>query len=206
MPTVDLPQVVAAYGEQAGLYVDMIEANLAEPGDERALIERWSAPLPAGRVLDAGCGPGHWSALLHARGCEVEAFDATPAFVDHARRTYPDVSVRLGDLRRLEVDAASCGGILAWFSAIHLPPSEVAGVLAGFAEALVPSGQLLLGYFTGPELRPFDHRVVQAWAWPPTFVADALAAAGLELVEQHEQPAPRDRVHAWVIARKVIDA
>lgn len=206
MPTVDLEQVVAAYGDKAARYVDLVEANLAEPGDDRALVERWSAHLPPGRVLDAGCGPGHWSALLHARGFEVEAFDATPAFVEHARRTYADVGYRLGDLRRLDVEPSSCVGVLAWFSTIHLAPREVPGVLAGFADALAPSGRLLLGYFTGPELTPFDHSVVQAWAWPRTFVTDALAAAGLEPVEQHEQPAPRGRVHASVIARKIIDA
>ena len=35
-----------------------------------------------GRVLDLGCGPGHWSAFLHARGADVTGVDQVPEFVE----------------------------------------------------------------------------------------------------------------------------
>lgn len=42
--------------------------------DDSALIAGHLDGLD-GPVLDLGCGPGHWTAYLHARGTDVAAFD-----------------------------------------------------------------------------------------------------------------------------------
>jgi SAM-dependent methyltransferase len=199
--TADLDAVRGAYGRWASVYIDLFGSADKASAEERAVIEDWSGDL-TGPVLDAGCGPGHWSAFLHARGVQVEGVDATPAFVAHATRTYPEIPFRLGDLRDLRLPAGSLGGVLAWFSLIHLDPEEVPGVVRTFAAALRPGGTVLLGFFAGQELRPFGHRVVTAWTWPLDRMVGAVERAGLEVVRSAEHPQPSGRVFAEIVARR----
>ena len=49
--------------------------------------------LTGKRVLDAGCGPGHYAAELLDRGAEVVAVDVTPEMVALARETVGDRAV-----------------------------------------------------------------------------------------------------------------
>jgi SAM-dependent methyltransferase len=156
-------------------------------------------------VLDAGCGPGHWSAFLRDRGLQVQGVDATPAFLDHARSSRPDIPFALGDLRTLDLPPGSFGGVLAWFSLIHTDPEEVPGALQTFAQALGPSGSLLIGFFSGDDLRPFDHRVVTAWAWPIDAMAAAIEGAGLLVSSRREWATPNGRRNAAIVAHRPPD-
>jgi len=197
----DLGTVTSAYGAASSLYIERVgSADLAD-AEDRDLVRSWASDLH-GPVLDAGCGPGHWSAFLHALGVQVEGVDATPEFVDHAIRTWPGVDFRLGDLRRLDLADGSLGGVLSWFSVIHADPEEVPGILGGFARALRPGGGLLLGFFTGIHLQPFDHRVVTAWAWPVERMAAAVEAAGLTVLSTRDRAAPNGRRNASLVARR----
>jgi SAM-dependent methyltransferase len=199
--TIDLGTVTSAYGEAASRYIARIgSADLADAEDQD-LVRSWASDLQ-GPALDAGCGPGHWSAFLHELGVQVQGVDATPEFVEHATRTWPGVDFRLGDLRRLDLADGELGGVLSWFSVIHTDPEEVPGILAGFARALRPGGSLLLGFFSGARLQPFDHRVVTAWAWPVERMAATVEAAGLTVLSTRDRAAPNGRRNASLVARR----
>lgn len=196
----DLDAVAAAYGRWAEAYIDLVGSAERAPERDRATIAAWAADL-RGPVLDAGSGPGHWSGFLHDRGIEVAGVDATPEFVEHARRTHPAVRFELGDLRELESDPGALGGILAWFSLIHLDPALVPGVLDRFVRALHPDGTLLVGFFSADRIGPFDHRVVTATAWPVVAMTRALETAGFAVVATDEWETPNGRRNAAVRAR-----
>lgn len=198
--TPDLATVTAAYGHWSERYVDLVGTADRAPAEDRAVIAAWAEDLD-GPVLDVGAGPGHWTGFLHARGIEVEGVDATPEFVDHARRTHPGIDFRLGDLTDLATPPGSLGGILAWFSLIHLDPERVPDVLRRFATALRPGGALLLGCFAGDRLEPFDHRVVTAWAWPVAMLTAALEDAGFVVLAADEWRTANGRRNAAVRAR-----
>lgn len=199
--TPSVAQVAAAYDAAAPRYIERFaSADLADPED-RDLIGRWARGV-SGPVLDAGCGPGHWSAHLRSLGLEVKGIDATPEFVAHARRAHPEIDFALGDLRTAVLEPGSLGGVLAWFSVIHADPTEVPDVLASFGRALIPGGSLLLGFFSGPRLRLFDHRVVTAWAWPIAQLSAVVESLGLDVVWTDERPAPNGRVNASLLARR----
>ena len=197
--TPTLTAVQAAYGSWAAAYIERLGSVDLAAAEDREVIAAWADGLH-GPVLDAGSGPGHWSAFLHGRGLEVEGVDATPEFVEHARSTSPDITFRLGDLRALDLPGGSLGGVLAWFSLIHTDPEAVPAVLRTFADALRPGGTLLTGFFSDAELQPFDHRVVTAWAWPVPRMAEAVEAAGLTVVSRREWPTPNGRRNAAIIA------
>ena len=79
-------------------------AKYAKVKPHNALYERPATlsllPDVAGkRVLDAGCGPGHYSEALLERGAEVVAFDVTPAMVQLTRQRLQDrATVHVADL------------------------------------------------------------------------------------------------------------
>ena len=199
--TPDLDAVRGAYASWSPAYIAAFGAAEKASDEDRALIADWADELH-GPVLDAGCGPGHWSAFLHGRGLQVEGVDATPEFVAHAQRSYPGIPFRRGDLRSLGLTPASLGGVLAWFSLIHTDPAEVPPALRDLADALQPGGSLLLGYFTGPELRQFDHRVVTAWAWPAEQMAEAVGGTGLRIARRSEHRQPNGRITASLVAHR----
>lgn len=199
--------VAGAYDARAAEYIEVAgDLGQMDPAD-RDLIIRWRDDT-RGPVLDAGCGPGVWSGLLHDRGDdEVVGIDLSGAFVADARRRHPGLSFTQGSFRDLPYEGARFGGILAWYSLIHTRPEEAPEALAEFRRVLRPGGSLLIGYFDGPQGEEFAHAVAPAWFWSAEGLGRLLRAAGCEPVfhERRERGADEAsaRPHGAVIARAV---
>ncbi|WP_371300463.1 trans-aconitate 2-methyltransferase [Cellulomonas sp. Y8] len=104
--------VAGAYSRRAGEYVDLFGSMSAVHPSDRQLVETWVDGV-AGPVLDAGCGPGHWTDHLVRRGHEARGIDLAAAFVERARSMYPGVPFAVGSIDRTDEPDASLGGILA---------------------------------------------------------------------------------------------
>ncbi|MFT7839169.1 class I SAM-dependent methyltransferase [Saccharothrix sp. BKS2] len=128
-----------AYGRLAEEYAELAFSPEGMPEPDIGLVSRWAEEV-SGRVVDAGCGPGHWTDFLRRRGCDVEGVDLVPRFVDMARSRFPASSFRVGRLDELGVPDRSLGGILSWYSIIHTAPEDVPRVLGEFARCLVEAG------------------------------------------------------------------
>ncbi|MFE5307880.1 class I SAM-dependent methyltransferase [Isoptericola sp. NPDC056605] len=201
----------AAYAARAQEYTDLFGSMDAVHDDDRALVERWAAGL-TGRVVDAGCGPGHWTDFLARQGLDAEGVDLAEPFLALARAAYPGVPFRRASLADLGVPDGGLGGVLAWYSLIHTPPEAVAGtggdgtgvddVLAELARAVAPGGGLLLGFCRGPRVEPFDHAVTTAWFWPVDELAARVVRAGFDVVETAERTDPGVRPHGAISARR----
>jgi len=194
--------VASAYGARSAEYTALFGDIEAAHPDDRALVEQWAAALD-GPVLDVGCGPGQWSARLHALGVDITGIDLTPEFVRIARARHPQVDFRLGDVRRLDLPDAHLAGVLAWFSLIHLPPADAPVALAEIRRVLRPGGGLVLGFFDGPDLEPFPHAVTTAWFRSPTRLAADLERAGFQVVRSVQRQDPGARPCAVIVARAV---
>jgi len=79
-----------------------------------------------------------------------------------------------------------------------MAPEELQTAVSTLHNALADDGTLLLSFFTGPRLEPFDHPVATAYRWPLADMTRALAAAGFGVVAQHQSLA---NPHAYVIAQ-----
>ena len=189
-----------AYSARAAEYIEALGSMESVHPDDRELVAEWSRALD-GRVLDAGCGPGHWTQFLHGRGVAVEGVDLVPAFVASARARFPDVPFRAGRLEEIDLPSGSMAGILGWYSIIHTPPGELGQILDEFARCLRPGGTLLLGFFVGPAVERFDHAVLAAYRWSFEALGDQLSAAGFEIVDRRERHEPGIRGHGAIIAR-----
>jgi SAM-dependent methyltransferase len=104
-----------------------------------------------GPVADVGCGPGNITALLHGLGVDAFGIDLSPAMIELARRNHPGLRFEVGSMTEPLGD--SVGGIIAWWSLIHVPDDEVPVVFEHFHRALRPGGLLQVGFHVGDETR-----------------------------------------------------
>ncbi len=175
-----------SYDAVAQTYAEMFGAELADKPLDRALLAAFAETV-SGPVADVGCGPGHVTAHLHGLGCEAFGVDLSPAMIAVARRAYPAVSFSEGDMTQLDITSGSLGGIVAFYSIIHLPPDRLPVALAEFARVLAPGGQVLLAFQTGAgEVRHqtdwHGHAVaLDHYRRTPAEVTGHLATAGLHV-------------------------
>ncbi|GAA1751974.1 class I SAM-dependent methyltransferase [Aeromicrobium alkaliterrae] len=201
MPDQELARIGRAYDARAAEYVELLGAVDDAAPEDRALIEAWRGATP-GRLLDAGCGPGQWTDLLAAGGRDAVGLDLSAAFLASARARFPSGRYVRADLRALPLADASCDGVLAWYSLIHLPPELVPEALAEIARVLRPGGSVLLGFFDGEPRTPFDHQVTTAWWWSVEAMSDALVVAGLRPRASRRRHGDGHRPHADLLAHR----
>jgi SAM-dependent methyltransferase len=95
---------------------DSIAASYADGVDRAPHNALYERPAMLGllpdieglRILDAGCGSGWYAEQLLERGAVVDAFDASPAMVEHARRRLAASS----PVDRLTIQVAQLGSRL----------------------------------------------------------------------------------------------
>jgi SAM-dependent methyltransferase len=140
----------ASYEVVAEAYAAQFFDELSRKPFDRMLLDALAADCAGrGPILDVGCGPGHIARYLSDRGANAAGLDLSPAMVELARKLNPGLRFSVGDMRGLGVADGSLAGIAAFYSVIHIPRPEVAGVLTGFHRALVGDGRLLLSVHGG---------------------------------------------------------
>lgn len=183
----------------------------AKPLDS-ALLAAFAATVRSaggGRVADIGCGTGRITAHLSSLGMEVFGVDLSPGMLDVARGMYPDLRFEEGSMTDLHLGDGTLGGIVAWYSLIHIDPERVPDVLAAFHRVLAPGGHLLLACQVGDEplrlTEAFGHSVeLDFHRWQPDRLAELLAAAGFGVEARlvREAHATERTPQAFLLARK----
>lgn len=117
----------------------------------------WNADLPlrhldafsrrighVGRVLDAGCGPGHHSAYLHRLGHHVTAIDLSEEFLQLAKTHFPGPEFKRIDMLDTRFPNTYFDGIWSCASAMHLPRNLLKPQFTEFHRLLHAGGVLAL--------------------------------------------------------------
>lgn len=191
----------AAYSARAAEYTDLLGSMSAVHPSDRQLIDSWAERL-SGSVLDAGCGPGHWTNYLTGLGLDVRGIDLVPSFISRAQSTYPSIRFDVQSIDDIDEADGSLGGVLSWYSTIHHDPSAIATPITEFARVLRPGGQLVLGYFSGRSIESFDHAVVRAYRWPAEELHHLLNAAGFDVLETHLREAQNERPVGAIVCER----
>ncbi|MEM6385569.1 MAG: class I SAM-dependent methyltransferase [Pseudomonadota bacterium] len=185
------------------------QAEAFDAERSRAFFEaRWLARfgdgLPrGGRVLDLGCGTGEpVAAWLINEGFQLTGIDFSSKMLEIARRRWPEVDWREGDMRDLALEDRF-DGIIAWHSFFHLTPAEQRQTLPRIADHLAPDGRLLVtvGPRAGEVTGTVGGETVYHASLSPAEYAVALEDCGLTMTNfVAEDPACRGT--SLVMAKK----
>ncbi|KNC20129.1 hypothetical protein AC792_02300 [Arthrobacter sp. RIT-PI-e] len=93
-------KIQKAYSHRAAEYTELLGSIESVHPADRLLVTGCAERL-SGPVIDAGCGPGHWTAFLAEHRVPVSGVDLVPAFVDHARAEYPGIAFDVGSIDAL---------------------------------------------------------------------------------------------------------
>jgi ubiquinone/menaquinone biosynthesis C-methylase UbiE len=141
-----------SYDRIAEEYAERYFKELDHKPLDRKLLDRFAQRTrDSGPVCDLGCGPGHLARYLSERGVETFGLDLSPEMLALARRLNPDIVFEQGNMLSLDLDDNSLRGIAAFYSIIHIPPSQIVRVLAELKRVLKPGGLLLVAFHVGEE-------------------------------------------------------
>jgi SAM-dependent methyltransferase len=203
-----------SYDTLAAEYARTFGGYLATDPLDRAALRLFAELVVdggGGTVLDVGCGPGHVTAfldeLLRGRGAIAAGVDVSPAMVRVARAAHPRLRFGVGDMTRRAAADASLGGVLLWYSLIHVPDAAARAVLDRAARALRPGGVLLVGFQAGDEPRHVTSRAghavdLRSRRRPVDRVAAWVREAGLVVDLQTVREPDGDPPHGRVLARR----
>jgi ubiquinone/menaquinone biosynthesis C-methylase UbiE len=110
--------------------------------DKDALAQLSHLLPPKARVLDVGCAAGRDAKILKDIGFTVTGIDLAEKLLDIARKSYPDITFILADMRKLPFEDESFDAV--WASAVlhHITKNEMPGALQEIRRVLVPGGVL----------------------------------------------------------------
>lgn len=200
-----------AYDDIATVYAEFTENILARQPYDRAMLAVFAELVHANgsrTVADIGCGPGRITAHLNTLGLEAFGIDLSPEMITLARRRYPELTFTEGAMEQLALGDASVGGLVAWYSTIHLPPERLPQVLTEFYRVVEGGGHALLGFQAtdAPDtVEAFDHKVTRAYRWSPERLAGLLRDAGFTVRSQLvREPDPDERFQqAYLLVTKL---
>ena len=126
---------------------------------QAATIWRLLGLEPGMRVLDLACGHGRIANRLAERGARVTGVDATPLFLEHARRDAAERGVKVdyvsGDMRSLPWPQHRFERVISWFTSFgYFGDDDNHKVLAEAYRVLRPGGRLLIENNNLAELLP----------------------------------------------------
>jgi SAM-dependent methyltransferase len=206
--------VEGSYDRVAAEYAQRISGELEHKPLDRQLLDRFAARVQElGPVCDLGCGPAHVARYLHERGVQVIGVDVSLVMVEQARRLNPCIEFRQGNMLSLDIEDGAWGGIVAFYSIIHVPRTEIADALVEMKRVLRPGGLLLLAFHVGDETIHLDEWWGQKVSvnfvfFRPEEMADSLRAVGFEIEEIVEREPYPDVEHqsrrAYMIAKKPV--
>lgn len=209
----DLAAIRESYDTVAVDYAQLLRDALAAAPHDRAVLGLFAELVLAaggGPVADLGCGPGRITAHLARLDLDAFGIDLSPGMVEVARRDHPGLRFAVGSMNDLPLGDGSLGGLLAWYSLIHLPDDVVVAVLGRFRRALRPGGVLLLAFQVGDEIRLKTsgyggHPMrVHVHLRPPERVAAWLVDAGFDVATRmvREAEALETVPQAYLLARR----
>lgn len=153
-----------------------------------------AAATAVGPVVDLGCGPGDYLALLDAAPRGAIGLDATQAMLDHAGRNAPAVPVCRGDLEYPPFPRRSLGGIWARYSLVHLAATAMSGALPRLREAMSDRAPLAMSMFSTDQAAPVEGPLPDDdlagrffTLWPPPKLCELVAVSFTDVrLQQHE--------------------
>jgi SAM-dependent methyltransferase len=195
-------QLASSYDSVAGRYEERFVDELDHKPFDRALLDAFAGAVD-GPVVDLGCGPAQVGRFLADRGVETIGVDLSAQMATLAARRLGVALV--ADMRSLPFPGGSLGGMVAFYSLIHLPRGELGDAVLEIARVLRRGARVLVSVHGGEGEVVRDQFLevpvpFVATLFAPGEIEAALVGAGLAVtfVESrppYEQEFPTTRVY-----------
>ncbi|MFI5627431.1 class I SAM-dependent methyltransferase [Nocardioides sp. NPDC051685] len=156
MPDNWLNETRDSYDTDAAGYAEKVRGLLDDRPYLRAGLAVFAETVRdsgGGPVADVGCGPGYVTRHLHDLGVDAFGIDLSPEMIAIARHDHPDLGFEVGSMTDLPLADGAVGGVLAFWSVIHIPDAAVPGVFDEFRRVLRPEAPVLVGFHVGDDTR-----------------------------------------------------
>ena len=145
-------------------------------------------------ILDVGCGVGRWVKPLLERGVAgYVGVDNCHEMIAHARKTFPALDFRLGDIRHISriVDGSiKFDGFIAEKCLMHVPTDDIDKTLSGIRQLLTAGacgristtygqGRRILTHPANLHVPPGRRLLIEQWT--PETLEPHLRGAGFEI-------------------------
>jgi ubiquinone/menaquinone biosynthesis C-methylase UbiE len=206
----DLRATRDSYDTVAASYAELVVLDLDRTPLDRAMLEEFAGLVrESGPVGDLGCGPGHVTAYLDASGVSAFGIDLSPGMVETARKKNPELRFEVGSMTALELADGGLGGVVSWYSIVHMALEQLPAVFAEFFRVLAPGGHLLVAFKAGDRKSLLKHAYGQdvsltVYWQSPERVAELLEQSGFAIQARLVRaPGEMDKgPQAFVLARK----
>lgn len=112
--------------------------------DPSSFLSPLSAKLaPGAFILDVGCGSGRDLLWLKTRGFKVMGFERSPELAELARKN-AECDVLEGDFTSYDFSSIRADAVILIGALVHILHADFAAVLLHIAEAIKPSGLMLI--------------------------------------------------------------
>jgi SAM-dependent methyltransferase len=139
-------ELASSYDRVADTYEALFVDELpGKPRDRDMLVA--FADAVEDPIAEIGCGPGQVGGFVRQRGRTVIGVDLSQRMAALARNRLDNSLV--ADLRLLPFRCGRLGGLLAFYSLIHVPRSDLVAALAEFRRVLRPGGRVLYSAHEG---------------------------------------------------------
>jgi len=169
------------FGPLAGMYEDWYKTPEGKAHD-RVQQKDVGALLPPAegrqRLLDVGCGTGHWSRFFHALSYDVQGVEISEEMITVAKKALPECRFNVADACAIPVEDKTFD-VTASITALEFIPNQGAAVRE-MVRCTRPGGLILIG--TLNRIAPINRERMAA-AEPPFSLAHLLGPEELlELV------------------------
>lgn len=185
----DLNKIEKMYDSLAEEYAETFFGEHEKKPKDREILRRFSEEIGNRRpVWDFGCGPGQTAQYLKDLGTEISGLDLSEKLLDQARKNYPGIHFRKGDILNLEFDDDSIAGVVAFYAIIHFNKEQVGLAFREVFRVLQPGGLFLCTYHIGEETIHLDEFLcknidIDFMFFSSAFISDCLKNSGFEKIE-----------------------
>ncbi len=142
-----------SYDSAAQAYADHLATELEQKPLDRHLLNRFAEAMRGrGLVAELGCGPGHVARYLQEQGVSVVGIDLSPEMVRVATNLNAGIDFRVGDMCALDLEDATLGGVVAFYSIVHFEPADLGRVFREMRRVIALDGLALVAFHVGEEV------------------------------------------------------
>ncbi len=138
-------QNTAVYEQIASIYAKEWQDKL-----DTQIAEAFLGSITSGsRILDVGCGPGHYSDFFISKGHAVFSVDISMTMLRYGRDTFNLKNTACMDLQFLAVTDLCFDALWVCASFPHIPKDQSQSVLNDFYNVIKPGGVLFINAIIG---------------------------------------------------------